>query len=188
MRSDVSGLTLIELVVTIAIAAILVAVAVPNFQQSFVNNRLTTGANDLVAAMSTARAESIKRGARVSVCRTTDAKTCASGSADWSSGWIVFVDNTTAAGNVTGVIDGTDETLRVFGTLTSMTMTAGANFASAVTYTPSGTASGVDSGGNVNAGNDVFTLCYMNGSTPSGNGRRISINATGRVSTATIGC
>lgn len=85
------GFTLIELMVTIAIAAILLMVAVPNFITFIQNNRLTSQANDLVTALNYARSEAIKRGVRVTVCSRLDDTTCA-GANDWTTGWLVFVD------------------------------------------------------------------------------------------------
>lgn len=63
--SGMVGFTLIELMVTIAVAAILLAVAVPSFRHLIISNRLTTAANDVVTALTVARSESIKRNASV---------------------------------------------------------------------------------------------------------------------------
>lgn len=63
--SGMAGFTLIELMVTIAVAAILLAVAVPSFRHLIISNRLTTAANEVVTALTVARSESIKRNANV---------------------------------------------------------------------------------------------------------------------------
>lgn len=81
------GFTLIELVVTMAVAIILVAIAVPNFRTSVQNNRMAAQINDLTADLSYARSEAIKRRANVSVCVTTDGANCSIGS--WWSGRLV---------------------------------------------------------------------------------------------------
>lgn len=75
------GFTAVELVVTVAIVAILAALAVPSFNSMILGSRLTAGANDLVAALQLARMEAIRLNARVDVCPSTDGTTC-SGS-DW---------------------------------------------------------------------------------------------------------
>jgi type IV fimbrial biogenesis protein FimT len=95
------GFTMLELIITIAIAAILLALAVPSFT-SFLNaNQVTTQANELLATFQVARMESIKRSARVVVCATGDANaatpSCANSStwavsAQSNDGWISFVD------------------------------------------------------------------------------------------------
>lgn len=63
--SGMVGFTLIELMVTIAVAAILLAVAVPSFRHLIISNRLTTAANNVVTAVTLARSEAIKRNANV---------------------------------------------------------------------------------------------------------------------------
>ncbi|PXV54060.1 type IV fimbrial biogenesis protein FimT [Dyella jiangningensis] len=62
------GVTLIELLVTIAVAAVLMALAIPSFRNITLSNRLTTSANEVVSALQTARMEAIKRNARTQLC------------------------------------------------------------------------------------------------------------------------
>jgi type IV fimbrial biogenesis protein FimT len=83
------GFTLIELVVTIAVGGILVALAVPSFTTFIQNSRLTAQTNSLVSSLDYARSEAIKRDAAVSVCATDAGATTCNGSATWSTGWIV---------------------------------------------------------------------------------------------------
>lgn len=61
------GFTLLELMVTIAVLAILATVGVPSFRDLIQNNRVTTQANELVSALSFARTEAVKRGQSVEV-------------------------------------------------------------------------------------------------------------------------
>lgn len=67
------GFTLVELMVTIAIAAILLMLAVPSFQRLILSNRLTTAANALVDAVNTARLDAIKLNATTQFCGSTTA-------------------------------------------------------------------------------------------------------------------
>lgn len=76
------GFTLVELMVTIAVAAILITIAVPGFQALVQNNRATTLANQLTTAINLARSEAIRRGEIVSVCTV-----------DWEDGWWVEPGN-----------------------------------------------------------------------------------------------
>lgn len=89
------GVTLIELMVTIVILAILAAVGMPAMARFINDTRVSGTTNEFVSALNLARMEAIKRGRLVTVCRSTDpevgAATCTSGS-DWSTGWIVFVE------------------------------------------------------------------------------------------------
>lgn len=78
------GFTLIELMVTIAIAAILLLVGVPSFKEFQRNSQLTSTVNTLLSAINAGRGEAMKRGAFAYVVPTD-------GSA-WSSGMRVFVD------------------------------------------------------------------------------------------------
>ena len=94
-RTD--GFTLIELMVTIAIAAILLMVAAPSFVTMQRNSELTAAANALVAGINAARGEAMKRGLNAVVV-PTDA-------ASWRNGWTVFVDTGTARN---GTLDASD--------------------------------------------------------------------------------
>lgn len=62
------GFTLVELMVTIVVAAILTAIAVPNFRNLILSNRLTTTANEVVDALNIARMEAVKLNAPVQFC------------------------------------------------------------------------------------------------------------------------
>ena len=69
MKTLQTGVTLVELMVTISILAILAAIAMPNFASLMLTNRLASQTNDVMAAVTTARAEAIRRNQRVVVCR-----------------------------------------------------------------------------------------------------------------------
>lgn len=81
------GVTLVELMVTLAIFAILAAIAVPSFNGMLISNRLATQTNELVAALQLARSEAVKLNRSVTFCRLDAAtsNTCsASQAASWS--------------------------------------------------------------------------------------------------------
>lgn len=96
------GFTLIELMVTIAIAAIVLTMGVPSFLSLIQNNRMITVTNDFVTDLNLARSEAIKRSSRVTLCKSADGATCIQ-EGDWSQGWIVFTDP-----NDNGDFDGAD--------------------------------------------------------------------------------
>lgn len=156
------GFTLVELLVTVAVLAIALGIAVPSFQSFVSRNRLAATTNELVSALALARSEAVKRATRVTVA-----------SADWDDGWEVFVDSD-PFGDSSG-----DTILRVYeaNTQGGASITAGSNFSDYISYLPSGTSEG--SGGD---GDGDFTVCK------DGNARVVSINNTGRVSTTAGSC
>ncbi|MEY2684801.1 MAG: hypothetical protein RJA09_1945, partial [Pseudomonadota bacterium] len=66
------GVTLIELMITVAIVAILASLAAPSFRDSIVRNRLSSAITDVMTAVNFARSESIKRGRTVTLCRSSN--------------------------------------------------------------------------------------------------------------------
>lgn len=96
----ISGFTLVELMVTVSIVALVLTMGVPSFQSSVRANRLTTTANEFLAALSFARSEAVKRGISVTLCKSVDKDVdapnylarCSTATTGYESGWIVFVD------------------------------------------------------------------------------------------------
>jgi type IV fimbrial biogenesis protein FimT len=82
------GFTLIELVVTIAVVAILTMIALPNFADTIRSNRATTIANEFNTALAVARSEAVKRNRDVRFC-ASDGATC---TGTWAGGWLTWVD------------------------------------------------------------------------------------------------
>ncbi len=82
------GFTLIELIVTIAVMAVLLGIAIPSFTDVTLGSKLRSQANDLAAGALLARSEAIKRNQPVTFCASANGATCAS-SGGWHQGWIV---------------------------------------------------------------------------------------------------
>lgn len=159
------GFTLLELIVAIALFAFLVTVAVPGFQGTLRNNRLTTQANALLGALSLARSESIKRNLRVTLCKSGDGANCTEAN-DYRQGWIVFIDSYNPA-----LRDAGEEIIQIFNAVTgAMTITGNSSVRHYVSYTGAGMTQLANGG--FQAG--TITLCQ------DATARRIVISATGR--------
>ena len=94
-----SGFTLLEIMIAVAIIGILVSISLPSFSTTIKNNRLTTKANDLLVALSSARQVAISRSLVTFVCHTAMADitdpTCGATSesgvaSDWNTGLLVY--------------------------------------------------------------------------------------------------
>jgi type IV fimbrial biogenesis protein FimT len=88
------GFTLAELIVTVAIAAIVLTVGIPSFQETMRKNRAAAHMNEMLTVLNLARGEAAKRGQRVSLCPSTNGASCTGGT-NWSNGWIMFTDTST---------------------------------------------------------------------------------------------
>jgi type IV fimbrial biogenesis protein FimT len=135
------GFTLIEMLMTMAIAAILLTIGIPSFRYVTNSNRIAGELNGLLGDLQFARAEAIKEGRNVTVCVSSDAANCAN-STTWQSGWIVFSDpaNLGAAGA------GGETILRVQASFSSSDTFNASNNVSAITFNREGYAIGMANG------------------------------------------
>lgn len=94
------GFTLVEMMVVIAIVAIIATLALPSYRNLIASNKVTAASEELYSALLFAKSEAIKRNQTVIVCQSdspnsTAANAACSTGTDWSTGWIVFVDTNT---------------------------------------------------------------------------------------------
>ncbi len=144
-QSQSHGFTLIELMFTLAVAAVILTLAIPSFRDIIQNTRLTTQINELASSLNLARSEAIKRGLTVTVCKSDDQDASPNCGGDWQDGWLVFEDNGTV-----GTFDsGTDVLIKVTSALpAASTLDFPRN---QISYDSTGFAIGVSNG--------TFVLC-----------------------------
>src|SRR5690348_16655859 len=89
------GFSLVELMITVLVVAILTAVAWPNFRDFMHRNTATSQANQIVAALQYARNEAVSRRYPTGVCGTGGASSCPSaGDTKFEDGWLIWRDGT----------------------------------------------------------------------------------------------
>ena len=115
VRKD-DGLTLVELMVTLAAAIIITATVIPNYSSMVQRNEIASAVNEVVSQLRYARSEALKRNTPVTLCPSANGTDCD----DWQSPsspnqYIVFVDQgVTEEGTEEGKVDGSDELLKRF--------------------------------------------------------------------------
>lgn len=102
------GFTLLELMVTLFIAAILMAIAIPSFETLINNSRMNSAYSSLVTELNYARSEAVQRNTSVTICASSNQATC-SNTNNWHLGRLVFVDV-----NGNGAVNAEDTLLKVF--------------------------------------------------------------------------
>ena len=133
-QSSAAGFTLVELLVTLAIAIILVSLAIPSFKTILQNSLRDTHINLFLGTLHFARSEAIRQEQRTSICKSTTGTEC-SNIVDWETGWIVFLD----ASNP-GTLDPTDTLLRRYEGVVNggYTLRGDAGMANSISFTSDG--------------------------------------------------
>lgn len=166
------GFTLVELLVGLAVAAILLTIAIPGYAFLVTAGRMAAATNDLVSALHLARSEAVKRGVRVTVCKTGGSAAACDAAAGWQMGWMVFVD-----GGTRGVVDGSDTPLWVQrDSLPGVGITSN-NYARYISYLPNGRSQGSNG-----LPNGTISICL------AGQRRDIVVNSSGRPRLETDTC
>jgi type IV fimbrial biogenesis protein FimT len=168
-QQKITGFTLIELIITLAVAAILLGLAAPSFTDMIKDNRLIAQTNEFTASLNLGRSEAIKRALTVTICKSDNQTSCGG---NWQGGWLVFEDV-----DGQGDLDsGTDTIIRVHAALSNgNTLVSNSSTTSnRITYDASGFAMNY---------NSTFTFCDDRGLS-SAKGRVISPSGRIRVASA----
>lgn len=178
MQRNINGFTLVELLIVIAVLAVVISIAIPSFREQIRNSQSVAQAENLVTALNYARSEAVKRARRVSVCASQDSVTC---SGAWTGGWIAFIDSaatdvaaapviTTAATDILKVWQGTE----------ANSIVTVSNSKTFVRFTSTGTLGRVDN-------NQIIITSKINQCTKQA-AREIKVGLSGMVSMRQIDC
>lgn len=169
LRQKIAGFTIIEMIITVALLAVMVAVGVPGFGSLFQNNKLTEASNRFLSSITFARSEAINRNDSVTMCLLNDDGDNCDSDGRWEDGWMIWVD--TNSSNTFNV----GEEIAVEAPLPdNYTLRAdNNNFTNSITFSPAG-----DATGDVANGTELFRLC--NPDADDTNARVIHMNGVGR--------
>jgi type IV fimbrial biogenesis protein FimT len=149
-----TGFSLTELMIVVAIVAILLAIGIPSFRYVTNANRASAEVNGLLGDLMYARAEAVREGTPVVVCTSADLQSCGTATT-WQGGWIICV------ANPAGTCDNTTTVLRVQKPFTS-TDTLNSNV-KAIGFSRVGFATGLAGGATLTlhdkTNNSVWTRC-----------------------------
>lgn len=94
MKKRALGFTIVELMVAVAVMAILVAIAAPNFSDMLKANRVQSISRDLYSQLNYARSEAVSRRKTIMFCHSSNGTSCGG---TWSNGWVICLANSTTA-------------------------------------------------------------------------------------------
>lgn len=183
MKHKSDGFTVIELLVTVAMAAIIVTMAVPSLRSLVQDNRSATAGNSFLTALNLARATAVQSSVPVSICPKDSASQTCSTQNDWITGWIVFKD-----ADDNGALASSSDILRVFRPLQNGAVMKGDCIGSTsstcptfVTFEPTGAL-------NLDSSTSGITFSIQFPDCTGQSKRIITLNPQGRPASATAAC
>lgn len=161
-----SGFTLIELMITLAVMAIILTVGAPQLHTFLSRSELTSKSNHLLGEINQLRVEAVKRNTHTVLCPSSDGSSC--NAKDWKYGWIAFADNNGDGQLAEDASEPVFSVVEAFGD--NFVITPSNGFNNTIRYKADSTLRS-DSGS--------LTLCHT--SISANNARILSISAGGRI-------
>jgi len=93
-RTRAGGFTLLELMIAVAITAVLMTIVAPSFRTTVLNSRRAAVVNEVLGTLQLARSEAIKQNRATRVCPSVNQTSCSTTATDWGKGWLSFVEGT----------------------------------------------------------------------------------------------
>jgi type IV fimbrial biogenesis protein FimT len=182
-RPHQGGFTLIELTVTLALAALLTVLAAPSFSRLIADNRSTTQTEEFMGALQLARSEAIRRGVAITLRASSD-------SSDFTAGWTTFTDANADGAPPSTVTDKDGTVLREAAAMSMGSTLTRVKRVTATLGTVSYTTMAISEsdrmfvvfnelGGNDAGTSAYFKLCSSNAAV---GGRIVQVSAVGRIS------
>ena len=167
---DAAGFTLIELMVTIAIVAIVALFGIPAFSDFILNNRIRGQVSDFVVQLTHARSEAMRTATRVTVCPGTAGGCSSDSNWNWENGWVMFVDI-----NANAAVDSGETVIGVGPALDGGNTLRSTAFSTYISFRHDGGSTSIGGGGLAGS----FALCDSRGY--GDKAQAITVSATGRM-------
>lgn len=163
------GFTIIELMIAVALIAVMVVIGVPAFTSTINSNEVVANSNSFLSALKLARTEATKRRQNIIVCASANQSDCASN--NWSDGWIVFEDADNDA-----IFDAGETIIDTYDLPAGFTITRAAAGPDQIQFAATGLSNSSLA--------QTFTVCKAN----TASGRVFTVDRSGLVTGASVNC